>query len=128
MENPMMGEAEYVYELKVDSSGKITGSQRMPFGDSPIIFGKISGNEFELKVQTESFGNLQVATVKGSIEGETLKITPLDAWSRLKVGICSSPGPRTCGGFEGSYGHEEQDARTYAAWGIDYLKYDWCSA
>ena len=38
------------------------------------------------------------------------------------------PGPRTCGGFEGSYGHEEQDARTYAGWGIDYLKYDWCSA
>jgi alpha-galactosidase len=35
---------------------------------------------------------------------------------------------RSCGGYEGSYGHEELDARTYAAWGIDYLKYDWCSA
>lgn len=46
----------------------------------------------------------------------------------LKIGIYSSPGPRTCGGFEGSYGHEEIDARTWAAWGIDYLKYDWCSA
>ena len=46
----------------------------------------------------------------------------------LKVGIYSSPGPRTCAGFEGSYGHEEQDAKTFAAWGIDYLKYDWCSA
>ena len=46
----------------------------------------------------------------------------------LKLGIYSSPGPATCGGYEGSYGHEEQDARTYAAWGIDYLKYDWCSA
>jgi alpha-galactosidase len=46
----------------------------------------------------------------------------------LKLGIYSSPGPRTCGGFEGSYGHEEIDARTWAAWGIDYLKYDWCSA
>ncbi len=46
----------------------------------------------------------------------------------LKLGIYSSPGPRTCAGFEGSYGHEEQDAKTYAAWGIDYLKYDWCSA
>jgi alpha-galactosidase len=46
----------------------------------------------------------------------------------LKLGIYSSPGPRTCGGFEGSYGHEEQDAQMYAAWGIDYLKYDWCSA
>ena len=47
---------------------------------------------------------------------------------RLKLGIYSSPGPRTCGGYLGSYGHEEQDAKTYAAWGIDYLKYDWCSA
>ncbi len=46
----------------------------------------------------------------------------------LKLGIYSSPGPRTCGGFEGSYGHEETDARTWAKWGIDYLKYDWCSA
>jgi alpha-galactosidase len=46
----------------------------------------------------------------------------------LLIGIYSSPGPRTCGGFEGSYGHEEQDARRFAAWGMDYLKYDWCSA
>jgi alpha-galactosidase len=46
----------------------------------------------------------------------------------LKLGIYSSPGPRTCGGYEGSYGHEEQDARTFAAWGIDYIQYDWCSA
>ncbi len=46
----------------------------------------------------------------------------------LKLGIYSSPGPRTCAGYLGSYQHEEQDAKTYAAWGIDYLKYDWCSA
>lgn len=46
----------------------------------------------------------------------------------LKLGIYSSPGPNTCAGYEGSHGHEEQDARTYAAWGIDYLKYDWCGA
>ena len=46
----------------------------------------------------------------------------------LKIGIYSSPGPKTCAGYEGSYGHEEQDAWTFAAWGIDYLKYDWCSA
>ena len=46
----------------------------------------------------------------------------------LKLGIYSSPGPLTCAGYEGSYGHEEDDARTYAAWGIDYLKYDWCGA
>ncbi len=46
----------------------------------------------------------------------------------LKIGIYSSPGPNTCAGYEGSYGHEEQDAKTWAAWGIDYLKYDWCGA
>ena len=46
----------------------------------------------------------------------------------LKIGIYSSPGPKTCANYEGSYGHEVQDAKTYAAWGFDYLKYDWCSA
>jgi alpha-galactosidase len=45
----------------------------------------------------------------------------------LKLGIYSSPGPKTCAGYEGSYGHEQQDAATYAEWGIDYLKYDLCS-
>ncbi|WP_200922292.1 glycoside hydrolase family 27 protein [Sphingomonas sp. Leaf17] len=46
----------------------------------------------------------------------------------LKVGIYSSPGPVTCTGYIGSHGHEKQDAKTYAAWGVDLLKYDWCSA
>ena len=45
----------------------------------------------------------------------------------LKIGIYSSPGPKTCAGYEGSFGHEVQDAKTFAAWGIDYLKYDLCS-
>ncbi len=46
----------------------------------------------------------------------------------LKFGIYSSPGPRTCGEYPGSYGHERQDANTFAAWGVDFLKYDWCGA
>jgi alpha-galactosidase len=45
----------------------------------------------------------------------------------LKAGLYSSPGPWTCGGCAGSWQHEEQDAQTYAQWGFDYLKYDWCS-
>ena len=45
----------------------------------------------------------------------------------LKIGIYSSPGPSTCGGYAGSYKHEDQDAQTYADWGFDYLKYDLCS-
>jgi len=46
----------------------------------------------------------------------------------LKIGLYSSPDPKTCAGYEGSYGHEMQDAKQYAAWGFDYLKYDWWSA
>jgi hypothetical protein len=45
----------------------------------------------------------------------------------LRFGIYSSPGKTTCGRFLGSFGHERQDADTYARWGIDYLKYDQCS-
>ncbi|MFP5231236.1 MAG: glycoside hydrolase family 27 protein [Acidobacteriota bacterium] len=45
----------------------------------------------------------------------------------LKIGIYSSPGPKTCALYEGSYGHVRQDAETYAKWGIDYLKYDLCT-
>jgi alpha-galactosidase len=45
----------------------------------------------------------------------------------LKLGIYSSPGPKTCERFEGSYLHEAQDAATFASWGVDFLKYDWCS-
>lgn len=45
----------------------------------------------------------------------------------LKLGIYTSPGPKSCAGYEGSYGYIQQDAKTYAEWGIDYLKYDLCS-
>jgi len=45
----------------------------------------------------------------------------------LKIGLYSSPGPYTCGAAVGTWQHEDQDAASYAAWGIDYLKYDLCS-
>lgn len=45
----------------------------------------------------------------------------------LKFGIYSDAGTKTCGGRPGSQGHEYQDAIQYARWGVDYLKYDWCS-
>jgi alpha-galactosidase len=45
----------------------------------------------------------------------------------LKAGIYSSPGPVDCAGFEGSWGHEQADGETFANWGFDFLKYDWCS-
>jgi alpha-galactosidase len=45
----------------------------------------------------------------------------------LKAGIYTSPGPATCMHCAGSWQHEREDARRYADWGFDLLKYDWCS-
>lgn len=46
----------------------------------------------------------------------------------LKLGIYSDAAQLTCGGYTASYGFEAQDARTFASWGVDYLKYDYCNA
>lgn len=45
----------------------------------------------------------------------------------LKAGLYTSPGPKTCAGFAGAWQHEAQDAKLFADWGFDFLKYDWCS-
>jgi len=45
----------------------------------------------------------------------------------LKAGIYTSPGPTTCGGHVGAFGHEELDVQRFSEWGFDFLKYDWCS-
>ncbi|REE82091.1 alpha-galactosidase [Lutibacter oceani] len=45
----------------------------------------------------------------------------------LKFGIYNCAGSKTCGGYPGSRGFEYQDARLYASWDVDYLKYDWCN-
>ncbi len=45
----------------------------------------------------------------------------------LKLGVYSDAGWRTCAGRPGTRGHEFQDAKSYAAWGVDYLKFDWCN-
>jgi len=46
----------------------------------------------------------------------------------LKFGIYNSPGPLSCAQYVGSHGHESEDAQAFARWGVDLLKYDWCSA
>ena len=46
----------------------------------------------------------------------------------LKLGLYAEAGTATCAGFPGSLGHEQQDANTFASWGVDYLKYDNCNA
>jgi len=45
----------------------------------------------------------------------------------FKFGIYNCAGNKTCAGYPGGRGHEYQDARTYASWSVDYLKYDWCN-
>jgi alpha-galactosidase len=45
----------------------------------------------------------------------------------LKFGLYNCAGTKTCAGYPGGHGHEEMDALDYAAWGVDYLKYDWCN-
>lgn len=45
----------------------------------------------------------------------------------LKFGLYNCAGTKTCAGYPGSRGYEYQDARLYASWGVDYLKYDWCN-
>ncbi|MCC6390828.1 MAG: putative Ig domain-containing protein [Bryobacterales bacterium] len=45
----------------------------------------------------------------------------------LRAGIYTGPGPLTCAGYTASYQHEDADARRFAEWGFDFLKYDWCS-
>jgi alpha-galactosidase len=281
------GELDIVYRLNVDQSGKITGSQELPFGESPIVAGQVTGNQFEFTVEMDFFGNVQKVKGSGKIAGDALVIEPAmptippglippdeggrppgeaglppsqagpapgapgsggppgrlfsgplvarrgtpapsyrarvdfktlpnlelpelkdvpynglaktppmgwNSWNKfqtrfddktvreiadalvgsgmkdagyqfiniddgwqdkrdangvlqpnpnfpnmkaladyvhskgLKLGLYSSPGPLTCAGYTGSYGHEEIDAKTWSAWGIDYLKYDWCSA
>ncbi|RYG44380.1 alpha-galactosidase [bacterium] len=59
--------------------------------------------------------------------GDMKAITDYIHSQGLLAGLYSSPGPRTCGNYLGSYQHELQDAQQYAKWGFDYLKYDWCS-
>jgi alpha-galactosidase len=46
----------------------------------------------------------------------------------LKFGLYNCGGTKTCANYPGTYGYEEQDAKLYASWGIDYLKFDWCSS
>ncbi len=59
--------------------------------------------------------------------GDMKKIVDYVHGKGLRFGLYSSPGPTTCGGHTASFGHVSQDASTYARWGVDYLKYDWCS-
>ena len=88
-----------------------------------------SGNE-RAKLRTDVQGPARDAKGKILTNGafpDMKRMTDYIHSFGFKAGLYSSPGPTTCGGCEGSYGHEMQDAESYAEWGFDYLKYDWCS-
>lgn len=77
-------------------------------------------------VERDSKGNIQINKTKFPYG---IKAVADYVHSKgLKLGIYSDAALLTCGGVAGSYGHEEQDVRDFAAWGIDLLKYDYCNA
>jgi len=87
-------------------------------------------NERFSKKPTGKSGELR--DKEGNINANALfpdmkKLTDYIHSKGLKAGIYTSPGPFTCGGYEGSFMYEMQDAQRFAGWGFDLLKYDWCS-
>jgi alpha-galactosidase len=88
---------------------------KTPFGNRWSKYPKVKGRDANGEIQTnEKFPDMQALGDYIHARG-------------LKFGIYSSPGPWTCGGYEGSWGHWQQDAETYAKWGVDFFKHDWCS-
>jgi len=81
--------------------------------DDPVIGGRIRDERGEI-LTNRKFPDMKAMTNYIHSKG-------------LKAGTYISPGPTTCGGYAGSYQHEKQDAQTFAEWGFDFLKYDWCS-
>lgn len=76
-------------------------------------------------MERDSFGNLVPDPVKFP-NGMRALGDYLHA-KGFKFGIHNCAGTKTCSGYPGGRGHEFQDAKTFASWGVDYLKYDWCN-
>jgi alpha-galactosidase len=68
-------------------------------------------------------GRIRVAAKMGDLKTLANHIHQLG----LRMGLYSSPGPKTCGGFTGSLGYEKEDAQSLVDWEVDYFKHDWCS-
>lgn len=103
------GMADYGYQfIDIDDAWA-----RRPKGNDPAI----SGNT------RDADGNIRPNDRFPDMAALTAYVHSLG----LKAGIYTSPGPTTCAGFEGSWAHEAQDAKEFARWGFDLLKYDYCS-
>ncbi len=86
----------------------------------------LRGTTFKHGIGTQSISEF-LLDVKGQAKGFQAMVGLDDSATLLQLGIYSSPGRRTCQGLPGSYQHEASDGKTWAAWGVDYLKYDHCS-
>ena len=110
-------------------AGKVSGENMRAAADAMVSSGLIDHGWTYVNVddcwqgQRDAEGNIQ-----GNGKFPDLKeLGDYIHGKGLKFGIYSSPGPKTCAGFIASYQHEDQDAATYARWGVDYVKYDLCS-
>src|ERR1700679_524220 len=109
-------------------AGKVTDKDVRAAADAMVSSGMKDAGYVYINIddtwqgQRDSQGNIQANSKFPDMKG----LADYVHSKGLKIGIYSSPGPTTCAKFEGSLGHEEQDAQTYAAWGMDYLKYDLC--
>ncbi len=83
-----------------------------PDSDDPILGGEIR----------DARGNMNTNKKFPDMKGLADYVHSLG----LKIGTYSGPGPKTCAGYTACYQFEEQDAKRFAEWGFDYLKYDWC--
>jgi len=83
-----------------------------PDSDDPILGGKVRNTQ----------GNMNTNKKFPDMKGLADYVHGLG----LKIGTYSGPGPKTCAGFTACYKFEEKDAKQFAEWGFDYLKYDWC--
>ena len=103
------GMADYGYQyVNIDDCWAIKAGS-----DDPVIGGEMREKNGELRTN-KLFPDMSALTDYIHSKG-------------LKAGIYISPGPTTCAGYTGSYQHERQDIQTFAKWGFDFLKYDWCS-
>jgi len=103
------GMADYGYQyVNIDDCWAIKANS-----DDPQIGGEMREKNGELRTN-KFFPDMKALTDYIHAKG-------------LKAGIYTSPGPMTCAGYTGSYQYERQDVRTFAEWGFDFLKYDWCS-
>ena len=123
---PMGWNSWYAYKCDIDET-KIRA-----MADAMVTSGmKASGYEYVIiddcwQVGRDSNGNILADPIRFA---SGMKVLADYVHSKgLKFGLYSDAGIATCEGRPGSHGYEYQDARTYASWGVDYLKYDWCNA